>query len=41
MIDDLNYVNTTYEPSPAYLTFGGRPVIYFFGESAYAIDWTH
>lgn len=40
MIDDLNYVNTTYEGSPAYLTANGRPVIYFFGDSAYTIDWT-
>lgn len=40
MIDDLNYVNTTYEGSPAYMTANGRPVIYFFGDSAYAINWT-
>jgi PKD repeat protein len=40
MIDDLNYVNTTYEGSPAYLTANGRPVIYFFGDTAYTIDWT-
>lgn len=40
MIDDLNYVNTTYEGSPAYMTANGRPVIYFFGDSAYTIDWT-
>ena len=39
-IDDLNYVNTTYEGSPAYIRANGRPVIYFFGDSAYAIDWT-
>jgi PKD repeat protein len=39
MIDDLNYVNTTYEGSPAYLVANGRPVIYFFGDSAYTIDW--
>ncbi|HWG88641.1 MAG TPA: hypothetical protein VN679_12725, partial [Candidatus Acidoferrales bacterium] len=40
MIDDLNYVSTTYEGSPAYLFANGRPVIYFFGDTAYAIDWT-
>src|SRR6185312_13152194 len=40
MIDDLNYVNTTYEGSPAYLFANGRPAIYFFGDTAYAIDWT-
>jgi PKD repeat protein len=40
MIDDLNYVATTYEGSAAYLWYGGRPVIYFFGQEAYTIDWT-
>lgn len=40
LIDDLNYVNVTYAGSPAYLRSGGRPVIYFFGHEAYAIDWT-
>lgn len=39
MIADLNYVATTYEGSPAYLTSGGRPVILFFGVEAYSIDW--
>jgi PKD repeat protein len=40
LIDDLNYVNVTYSGSTAYVTSGGRPVIYFFGHEAYAIDWT-
>jgi PKD repeat protein len=40
LIDDLNYAMVTYSSSPAYLTSGGRPVIYFFGHEAYAIDWT-
>ena len=40
MISDLNYANTTYWSSPAYLKFGGRPVVYFFVESTEAIDWT-
>ena len=40
LIDDLNYANLTYSGSPAYLTSGGRPVIYFFGHEAYTIDWT-
>jgi PKD repeat protein len=40
LIDDLNYANVTYVGSPAYLTYGGRPVIYFFGHEAYSIDWT-
>ena len=40
LIDDLNYVNVTYSGSTVYVTSGGRPVIYFFGHEAYAIDWT-
>lgn len=40
LIDDLNYLNTAYAGSSAYLYSGGRPVIYFFGHEAYAIDWT-
>ncbi len=40
LIDDLNYANVTYAGSTAYLRSGGRPVIYFFGHEAYAIDWT-
>lgn len=40
LIDDLNYANVTYSGSPAYLRSGGRPVVYFFGHEAYAIDWT-
>ena len=40
LIADLNYVNVTYADSPAYLHSAGRPVIYFFGHEAYAIDWT-
>jgi len=40
MIDDLNYAHTTYDASPARLCYGGRPVVYFFGQEAYTIDWT-
>ena len=40
LIDDLNYAITTYSGSPAYLLSGGRPVLYFFGHEAYALDWT-
>ena len=40
LIDDLNYINVTYSGSTAYLTSGGRPVVYFFGHEAYTIDWT-
>ncbi|HZD92723.1 MAG TPA: PKD domain-containing protein, partial [Candidatus Sulfotelmatobacter sp.] len=40
LIDDLNYANVTYSNSPAYLRSAGRPVFFFFGHEAYAIDWT-
>jgi len=39
MIDDLNYANVTYWGSDAYQKSGGRPVVYFFVDSQYAIDW--
>ena len=39
MINDLNYVAATYYPSPAYMTIGGRPAMFFFGVDKYAIDW--
>lgn len=31
LIDDLNYIHSTYAPSPAYMRRNGRPVIFFFG----------
>lgn len=39
LINDLNYAYRTYESSPAYLRYNGRPVVLFFGQSHYAIDW--
>jgi hypothetical protein len=39
LIDDLNYVYSTFESSPAYMRRDGRPVILFFGVEAYSIDW--
>ena len=39
LIDDLNYANTTYFGSPAYLQYNGRPVLYFFGQEFYTVDW--
>ncbi len=39
VIDDLNYAERTYENSPAYLTYNNRPVVLFFGQEAYSIDW--
>ncbi|HET9838439.1 MAG TPA: PKD domain-containing protein [Candidatus Angelobacter sp.] len=40
LIDDLNYAIITYAGSPAYLNYGGHPVLYFFGHEAYTIDWS-
>jgi len=39
MISDLNYANVTYWGSPAYQKSGGRPVVYFFENPQYAINW--
>jgi hypothetical protein len=39
LISDLNYVNSEFEISPAYMRVGGRPVIAFFGVDLYTIDW--
>ena len=39
MIDDLNHVNVSYWNSPAYQKSGGRPVLYFFLNPRYPIDW--
>jgi hypothetical protein len=39
VIDDLNYVYSTYELSPAYARVDGSPVVYFFGTEAYYVDW--
>ena len=39
VISDLNYVASTYYPSPAYMYIGGRPVLFFFGLERYTIDW--
>ena len=39
MIDDLNYANVTYWGSATYQKSGSRPVVYFFVDSQYAIDW--
>jgi hypothetical protein len=40
LINYLNYANTTYFGSPAYLQYNGRPVLYFFGQEFYTVDWT-
>lgn len=40
MISDLTYAYNTYEASPAYMRQNGRPMVFFFGVEAYAIDWS-
>lgn len=40
LINDLTYAYNTYENSTAYLRYNNRPVVYFFGQEAYTLDWT-
>lgn len=41
VINDLNYINTTYASSPAYMRINGRPVIFTFDtENLPNINWT-
>ncbi len=40
LINYLNYANTTYFASPSYLQYSGRPVLYFFGQENYTVDWS-
>lgn len=40
LINDLTYAYNNWENSPTYLHYNGRPVVYFFGEEAYTLDWT-
>jgi hypothetical protein len=41
LIHDLQYVEQTYFPSPAYLRMGGRPVITNFDiDKYYTVDWS-
>lgn len=39
LISDLKYAAQHFEASPAYIRFGGRPAVFFFGLEKYAIDW--
>jgi PKD domain-containing protein len=39
LISDLNYINSQYESSPAYVHVGGRPIVLFFGVDTWYIDW--
>lgn len=40
LISDLNYITTTFIPSPDYIRWNGNPVIFYFGVEAFNIDWT-
>lgn len=40
LITDLQYIEQTYVVSPAYITWNGNPVIFYFGVESYNIDWT-
>ena len=39
VISDLNYAFTTFESSPSYIRWQGRPVVTFFGIENDPIDW--
>lgn len=39
LINDLTYAYNNWENSPAYLHFNSQPVVYFFGQEAYTLDW--
>lgn len=41
VISDLTYVWNNYAQSNAYIHLNGRPVMFFFGEEAYPIDWNY
>jgi hypothetical protein len=41
LISDLTYAAQRFEGSPAYLRFGGRPAVFFFGLEKSSIDWRH
>jgi len=41
LISQMQYVEQTYFPSPAYMTLQGRPVVTNFGiDDSYSIDWS-
>jgi hypothetical protein len=40
LIEQLQYIEQTYFPSPAYMTIGGQPMVTNFGvATTYSIDW--
>src|SRR5262249_6928833 len=40
LINDLTFAYNTYENSSAYLRYNNRPVVFFFGQEGYTLDWT-
>jgi hypothetical protein len=42
VISDLTYAYNNFETSPAYITIGGRPAVFFFDADRYGmLDWQH
>ena len=39
LISDLNFINSQFVPSPAYLRLNGKAAIFMFGVSQFFIDW--
>ncbi len=40
LVNDLQYIEQTYFPSPAYMTYQGKPVVTNFNvDLSYAVDW--
>jgi hypothetical protein len=39
LISDLNFINSQFVPSPAYMHLNGKAVIFTFGISQFYIDW--
>jgi PKD repeat protein len=40
LINELNYIATTFYNSPAYSKLNGRPVMHLFGIESYYVDWS-
>jgi PKD repeat protein len=40
LIADINYINSTFTASPAYLKVNGKTPIFMFGVTAWYVDWT-
>jgi hypothetical protein len=40
VITDLTYIYNTYESSPSYMRWNGRPVVFFFGVEGLSVNWS-